>query len=100
MSQSFFRKYGTHLGFLIGGYFLYEGIRIIYGTQKVDQEKFGVKYNSERRKIGLTEIPSTFVITEKPIRTLWDIEAQKEITPWNSKHQNPLIQGFLKSVSM
>jgi len=38
----------------------------------MNQNKYGIEYNSERRKIGLTEIPETFELTEKPINTFFD----------------------------
>ncbi|MAB47806.1 MAG: hypothetical protein CMC05_04160 [Flavobacteriaceae bacterium] len=50
-------------------YFFYG---FITGYTNVNQNKYGIEYNSERRKIGLTEIPETFELTEKPINTFFD----------------------------
>lgn len=44
----------------------------ISGFLSINQNKYGIEYNNERKKIGLTEIPETFKLTEKPINTFLD----------------------------
>lgn len=44
----------------------------ITGYTNVNQNKYGIEYNNERKKIGITEIPENFDLTEKPINTFFD----------------------------
>ncbi len=44
----------------------------ITGYTNVNQNKYGIEYNNQRKKIGITEIPENFDLTEKPINTFFD----------------------------
>ena len=44
----------------------------ITGYTNVNQNKYGIEYNNQRKKIGITEIPKNFDLTEKPINTFFD----------------------------
>jgi hypothetical protein len=51
---------------------LYLFFEFIVGYIGVNQNKYGIEYNYERKKIGIVEIPESFSITKKPINNFTD----------------------------
>ncbi len=51
---------------------IYLSTRFISGYNSVNQKEYGKKYNSERKKQGISEIPESFILTEKPINNFLD----------------------------
>lgn len=68
----------------------------ITGYTNVNQSKYGIDYNSERKKLGLTEIPETFNLTVKPINTFFDYFNASGIYSIEYTTKQDLSSGLIK----
>ncbi len=68
----------------------------IIGYKNVYQNKYGIEYNSERKKIGITTIPETFDLTEKPINTFLDYFNANGIYSLEYTTKTSLDSGLVK----
>ncbi|KEZ93657.1 hypothetical protein [Nonlabens ulvanivorans] len=68
----------------------------ITGYTNVNQSKYGIEYNSERKKLGLTEIPETFDLTVKPINTFFDYFNASGIYSIEFTTNQDLSSGLIK----
>jgi len=51
---------------------VYLSTGFISGYNNINHKEYGKKYNSERIKQGISEIPKSFILTEKPINNFLD----------------------------
>ncbi len=58
--------------FILSIVLIFSGIRLISGYFSINQHKYGVEYNDQRKKLGISEIPESFELTEKPINSFLD----------------------------
>ena len=68
----------------------------ISGYTNVNQNKYGIEYNNERKKIGITEIPETFDLSEKPINTFLDYYNASGIYSLEYTTKENLNSGLIK----
>ena len=68
----------------------------ITGYTNVNQNKYGIEYNNERKKMGITEIPETFDLSEKPINTFLDYYNASGIYSLEYTTKENLNSGLIK----
>ena len=68
----------------------------ITGYTNVNQNKYGIEYNNERKKMGITEIPETFDLSEKPINTFLDYYNASGIYSLEYTTKKNLNSGLIK----
>ena len=68
----------------------------VSGYTNVNQNKYGIEYNTERKKMGITEIPESFNLTEKPINTFFDYFKASGIYSLEYTTKNNLNSGLIK----
>lgn len=70
------KKYILPIFIVIALYLIFQTVK---GYNKVNQDKYGISYNSERSVLGIVEIPASFILTERPVNDIFDYIGQTGI---------------------